>query len=228
MAEIQAVGDFNLSKAEIITSSGLKLDISSSIINITFFEDIGQSAITGQILLQDPAGISSIGPIIGQEYLRLKIQTPTLKDKSEIINFTENVLIVNSLETRKDIGDKIQAYVLQFSTSELVKNQRTKVSRSLKGTYSEIVKNMLNEVGCKKDMYIEPTAGIKRIIAPNVRPFDIIKMAARESISKFFYNRNYQFFETFRSYNFRSLSSLYAQKPVQKYTSYIKGTGTMR
>ena len=40
MAEIQAVGDFNLSKAEIITSSGLKLDISSSIINITFFEDI--------------------------------------------------------------------------------------------------------------------------------------------------------------------------------------------
>ena len=150
MAEIQAVGDFNLSKAEIITSSGLKLDISSSIINITFFEDIGQSAITGQILLQDPAGISSIGPIIGQEYLRLKIQTPTLKDKSEIINFTENVLIVNSLETRKDIGDKIQAYVLQFSTSELVKNQRTKVSRSLKGTYSEIVKNMLNEVGCKK------------------------------------------------------------------------------
>ena len=165
MAEIQAVGDFNLSKAEIITSSGLKLDISSSIINITFFEDIGQSAITGQILLQDPAGISSIGPIIGQEYLRLKIQTPTLKDKSEIINFTENVLIVNSLETRKDIGDKIQAYILQFSTSELIKNQRTKVSRSLKGTYSEIVKNMLNEVGCKKDMYIEPTAGIKRIIA---------------------------------------------------------------
>jgi len=226
MAEIQAVGDFNLSKAEIITSSGLKLDISSSIINITFFEDIGQSAITGQILLQDPAGISSIGPIIGQEYLRLKIQTPTLKNKSEIINFTENVLIVNSLETRKDIGDKIQAYVLQFSTSELVKNQRTKVSRSLKGTYSEIVKKMLNEVGCKKDMYIEPTAGIKRIIAPNVRPFDIIKMAARESLSKFFYNRNYQFFETFRSYNFRSLSSLYAQKPVQTYTSYIKGTGT--
>ena len=107
MAEIQAVGDFNLSKAEIITSSGLKLDISSSIINITFFEDIGQSAITGQILLQDPAGISSIGPIIGQEYLRLKIQTPTLKDKSEIINFTENVLIVNSLETRKDTADTL-------------------------------------------------------------------------------------------------------------------------
>ena len=118
MAEIQAVGDFNLSKAEIITSSGLKLDISSSIINITFFEDIGQSAITGQILLQDPAGISSIGPIIGQEYLRLKIQTPTLKDKSEIINFTENVLIVNSLETiyvrdKEPIEQRVEAIKLR-------------------------------------------------------------------------------------------------------------------
>ena len=60
------------------------------------------------------------------------------------------------------------------------------------------LKNMLNEVRCKKDMYIEPTAGIKRIIAPNVRPFDIIRMAARESISNFFSNRNYQFFETFK------------------------------
>ena len=35
-------------------------------------------------------------------------------------------------------------------------------------------------------MYIEPTAGSKRIVAPNVRPFDIIKMASREAVSKFY------------------------------------------
>jgi hypothetical protein len=227
MAEIQSVGDFNLVEASLITSNGKTFNLSSSIINITFFEDILQSAITGQILIQDPVGLSSVGPIIGQEYLKLKIETPTLTDKSEIIDFTENVLIVNSLESRKDISDKIQAYILHFTTSELAKNQRTKISRSLKGSYSEIVKKMLNEVECKKKIYVEPTSGNKRIVAPNIRPFDIISIAARESISNFFANRNYLFFETFRSYNFRSLSSLYAQNPVQTYTSYIKGTGVL-
>jgi len=228
MAGIQAVGDFELVKAEIITSSGMVIDLSASIINITIFEDTSMTAVTGDILLQDSAAISSIGPIIGQEYLKLKIRTPTLTQEEEIIDFTENVLIVNALEGRKDISDKIQAYVLHFTTSELVKNQRTKVSRSLKGTYSDIVKIMLGEVDCKKKIYVEPTSGTKRIVAPNVRPFDIIRMAARQAVSQFFSNPNYLFFETLKGYHFRSLSSLYAQSPIQTYTSYIKGTGTTK
>jgi len=226
MAGIQNAGDFELIKAELITSSGMVVDLSDSIINITFFEDTGMTAVTGNLLVQDAAGLSSIGPIIGQEYLKLKIRTPTLTGEDEIIDYTENVLIVNSLDGRKEVSDKVQAYALHFTTSELVINQRTKVSRSLKGSYSDIVKIMLGEVNCKKKVYVEPTSGSKRIVAPNVRPFDIIKMATRESISKFFRNRSYLFFETLKGYHFRSLSSLYAQPPKQEYTSYIKGTGS--
>ena len=226
MVGIQNAGDFELVKAELITSSGMVVDLSASIINITFFEDTTMGAVTGDILLQDAAGLTSIGPIIGQEYLKLKIKTPTLTDEDQIIDYTENVLIVNSLDGRKDISDKVQAYILHFTTSELVINQRTKVSRSLKGSYSDIVKIMLGEVNCKKKVYVEPTSGNKRIVAPNVRPFDIIKMATKEAVSKFFRNRSYLFFETLKGYHFRSLSSLYAQSPSQTYTSYIKGTGT--
>ena len=38
MAGIRSVGDFELSTAELITSSGMVIDLSSSIINITIFE----------------------------------------------------------------------------------------------------------------------------------------------------------------------------------------------
>ena len=51
------------------------------------------SSITGDILLQDSFALTSVGPIIGQEYLKLKIKTPSLTDKDEIIDFTENVFI---------------------------------------------------------------------------------------------------------------------------------------
>ena len=228
MAGIQSAGDFELVEAEIITSSGLVIDLSAAIINITFFEDTSMTAITGDILLQDSVAITSMGPIIGQEYLKLKLRTPSLTQEEETIDFTENVLIVNALEARQDVSDKTQAYMLSFTTSELVKNQRTKVSRSLKGSYSDIVKIMLGEVDCKKKIYVEPTSGSKRIVAPNVRPFDIIRMATREAVSKFFANSNYLFFETLKGYHFRSLSSLYAQSSVQDYTSYVKGKGTLK
>ena len=224
MAGIQNAGDFELIKAELITSSGMVIDLSDSIINITFFEDTGMTAVTGNLLVQDAAGLSSIGPIIGQEYLKLKIKTPTLTDEDQIIDYTENVLIVNSLDGRKEVSDKVQVYALHFTTSELVINQRTKVSRSLKGSYSDIVKIMLGEVNCKKKVYVEPTSGNKRIVAPNVRPFDIIKMATRQAVSQFFANPNYLFFETLKGYHFRSLASLYAQNPIQTYTQYVHGS----
>mgnify|MGYP006134440615 CR=1 FL=1 len=92
------------------------------------------------------------------------------------------LFIINSLQNRTTVGNSVQAYILNFTTSELVKNQRTKISRSLKGSYSDIVKTMLeDELDCRKNIYIEPTAGTKKIVAANMRPFDIIHMASREA-----------------------------------------------
>ena len=140
MAGLNAVGDFELSKAELITSSGMVIDLSASIINITIFEDTTMSSITGDILLQDSFGLTSVGPIIGQEYLKLQIKTPSLTDKDEIIDFTDNVFLINSLESRIEAGNSVTAYLLNFTSSEIIHNARTKVSRSLKGSYSDIVK----------------------------------------------------------------------------------------
>ena len=91
MSEIRAVGDFNLVTAEIITSAGLKINIKTSNIgHINLFEDIQRNAVSGEILVHDAAAFVSEAPIIGQEYLRLKIQTPSLTNESDIIDFTEN------------------------------------------------------------------------------------------------------------------------------------------
>ena len=185
MANMESVGDFKILEAKIITSSGLEVDISSSIVNIVIYEDTGTTSITGEIMLQDAFALTNIGPLIGQEYLKLKIITPSLTEKENTIDYTENVLIINSLSNRSTAGNNVQVYILTFTTSELVKNQRTRVRRSIEGTYSDIVKIMLQkELNCKKDIYIEPTSGIKRFVSPNMHPFDVIKMAASQSISK--------------------------------------------
>ena len=225
MSEIRAVGDFKLATAEIITSAGLKVNIKSNIVHINLFENIQRSAISGEILIQDAAGFVSEAPIIGQEYLRLKIQTPSLTKESEIIDFTENVFLVNSVQNRTEAGNNVSVYVLSFTSSEIVKDQRIRVTGSLTGTYSDIVKQMLDRVSCQKNIYIEPTRGVKRIVAPNISPFQVINMALNTSSSAINDNLSptYVFFENFKGYHFRSLASLYAQPIRQVYTTYEPG-----
>ena len=229
MAGLQKAGDFEINSAKIITSAGTEIDISASIIIITFFEDTGMMALSGNILMFDTVNLASIGPLIGQEYLKLKISTPSFKDKSAIIDFTENVFLIHSLQSRENVGNNAQGYLLNFISSEVVKNQRTKVSQTLKGSYSEIVKNMLvNYVDSKKDLYIEPTSGTKKIISPNVSPFDVITMAMNESISIHGKAPTYLFFETFKGYHFRSLASMYVQTPIFEFTTRVPGSFYVR
>ena len=119
----------------------------------------------------------------------------------------------------------MSVYVLTFTSAELTKNQRTRVNGSLTGTYSDIVRQMMNRVDCQKTIFIEPTRGVKRIVAPNVSPFTVIETILNSASSVISENSSpsYLFFETIKGYHFRSLASLYAQPISQSYTKYIAG-----
>ena len=212
--------------AEIITSSGSTFNIKdANIIGINFYENIQKNSVTGEILLQDAAGFISEGPIIGQEYLRLKIQTSSLKNEDDIIDFTENVFIINSVETRAEMANNVSVYLLSFSSSELSKNQRVKVNSSLTGTHSDIVKQMMDRVNCQKNIFLEPTKGVKRMVVPNLSPFSVIGMTLQSATSSINdnFSPSYLFFETLKGYHYRTLASLYAQPISQSYTKYVSG-----
>jgi len=223
--KIQEAGDFSLAKAIIITSSGIEIPIENNIVSLNLYEDCQRNAISGEVLIQDAADFIGMGPIIGQEYFLLKINTPSFKSEGDIIDFTKNVFVINSIENRIGVGNNVNVYLLSFTTSELVKNQRTRVNESLSGTYSDIVEDMLNRVNCQKQIFIEPTNGVKRIVAPNISPFQVISMALKQSTSSLSDNLSpsYMFYETFKGYHFRTLSSMYSQPIAQTYTSYIIG-----
>jgi len=213
MAEgLSGAGQFIIDVAEIITSSGLKVNILPSIISITLYESTELMTVSGNILMQDSGNLASIGPLIGQEYLKLKIRTPSFKGEHAIIDYTENAFVINTLKGRSDIGNNVQGYVLTFVTQELVTNQRTRVNEVLRGSYSSMVQNMLiNHIGTKKDIYCEDTVRNKKIITPNISPFGVIIKAMKESVSKRNNTTSFMFFENIRGFHFRSLASMYAE-----------------
>ena len=97
---------------------------------INIFEDMFKTSITGSIIITDTNDIVSKVPLVGQEYLTLKIKTPTLTLKRDMIDFTDNPFAVHKVTLRKEISSGGQIYQLKFISQELPKSSQRKISKS--------------------------------------------------------------------------------------------------
>ena len=229
MAEgLQHAGEFKIDMCELITSTGMRIDLKATVMGITLFEDITSLTVSGSLVISDPVNMVSHGPIIGQEYLYLKIHTPSFTAAGQaVIDFSKNVFLVHSVATRKKLTNGVQVFSLNFVSQELIKNQRLKVMQSLTASWSDIVKKMLTDAAyldTKKRMVIEPSAGIKKFVSPNIRPLDVVKLATKQAVSTFKGQPTYLFYETLKGFNFRTLASMYNMPEQLEYTTYVPGT----
>ena len=226
MAEgLTGPGDFVLDSCTLVTTSGKRIDLTKSVIGLTLYEGITSSTVTGEIVITDAANLSSTGPIIGHEYLFLKIRTPTIEgfgDKS-VIDFSENAFVVNSITAREPMGN-VQVMALHFVSQELVKNQRLRVHQSFASSWSDIVKKILIDyIKTKKNIIVEPSSGIKKFVAPSLRPLDLINLATKQAIAKYKLEPTYIFYESLKGFNFRTFASLYNQTPFLEYSEQPAG-----
>ena len=147
MAEkLEYAGDYLIEKLELVTSAGVVVDLRSLYLGLTLYEDLFSLTVTGTLTIHDSTNLTSLGPIIGQEYLHIKIRTPfDNTDGSTTIDFSENAFIVHSVVKREAVGDNIQMLALSFVSQELIKNQRLKVTQSFTGTWSDIVEKVMTD-----------------------------------------------------------------------------------
>ena len=222
---ISEAGDFKVDEVSITTSTGLVVDLLGSVMHVTFFESLENAAITGNILITDHVNLVATGPIIGQEFIKMKLRTPGMSGENGVIDFSKNVLVVTSMKIRDNIGNGQQAVLLDFSSAEMLKNERTKLNSSYEGTCSELFRKIMrSDLDCTKELFVEPSEGLKKIVFPNVRPIHAIHMLKRQAIARDGLNSPYIFYEDLKGFHFRSLASMYATPSVMKYTTSIAGS----
>ena len=199
---------------------GVKHPITQYVQKVTIFEDIDKWGITGNLFLLDvdnlvsgfwngsPAG----GPhaIVGQELLYLKFKTAG-SDFS--VDFSEHPLHVHKIEALQGLDPEgqgatsvaAQTYRIHFVSPELLNNDRVRVSQAYEDTYSEIVKDIMKtHLKTKKDVWIEDTKNIIKVVIPNLHPFAAIAALSRLCVSKPGV-ANYNFYETTKGYRFKTL-----------------------
>ena len=224
MAEgkIRIAGEFEISVCKLNLINGEEIDLLTNetpLIQLKLREGIMFSGIVGQLLFGDSMNIKSMGPIIGQETLLLKMQTTKgFDEETASWDFTVNNLAVTKIVASKDLSDVHNATMIEFVSQELKENYRMRLSQTYEGEISKIVETILKkDLNSGKNLFIEPTIGKKKFIAPNMCPFDVINLLKRQAISE---NKEptYHFWESTNGYHFRTLDSMYGENnPIMKY-----------
>ena len=214
---MQYAGEFEIKQAQIFSPDGEATDLLTDfqLIEINLFEDMFKSAITGNAIVIDTRDIISKIPLIGQERLSLKIATPSLTKKEDIIDFTENHFFVHKIAGRQEVSSGGQTYQIQFVSNEAIKNSRKRVSKAYyntKANIGEIVFDLLAEdnqgIQTSKEVFIEETVGTRAMVLTNSNPFSVIKKLSREAVSKRG-SPHYVFFENKDGIHFKTLQELY-------------------
>ena len=225
MAGINFAGEYNIQELKLFTSSGNVIDLSGSFVSMNIYEDIFSPCLTGDITVVDTNAIIMNAPVTGQDFLSFKITTPGLENQS--INFTETVMSVYRIDTRISVSMGSEVFTLHFCSPEGLRDNRVRVSKSYAQSIDTIVEDVLTSkfyINSNKDLFIEPTTGIKKMVVPNMHPFKLINLLKRETKAEYNGSPHYLFFENINGIHFRSLDSLYAQKDIGLFHSGDAGT----
>ena len=215
---INFAGEYHLKELLVHTSSGNILNLTKAVQSIDIFEDMFSTSLSGSITILDVDNIAENGPVIGQEYMTLKITTPSLDEQE--INFTNSSFAIYKVTVREAISQDTQLLALSFISPELLRDKRVRVSKSYTDSIDRIVESVLTDaryINTNKDVYIEPTSGIRKIISPNLHPYAFINNLMQESVTAKNSAPYFFFFENLKGIHFKSFDRILSEDSIGEF-----------
>lgn len=223
---IQKAGSVLIKELKIITSENIIFDISDFLIELNLFEDIFSSYLKGNLVLTDSRNLIELGPLIGEEYLILKLQTPTF---NQIISKTFRIYKVSDRTVIRD--NNTQNFILHFASIELFYDILLPLFIPFEGTVHEVAGKIFSDyIASNRDWQISTsnnsikeleyttpltvlnaTSNKVKFISPGWTPFKCINWLASKAIPKDLKAKNYLFFESNKSFYFGSVEYIYKE-----------------
>ena len=220
-----SAGEYFIDALTFVNYKGEGIDLVNIFEEINIFEDIWKNFITGNILIKDANNLFRNFPIIGQEYLRMKIGSKPHSGKA-----LELIFRIHGTSEVGQSKEGVVVYSLNFCSPEMERDQYSKIPHTYKGTAEEIVGDILGEsgnresdkLGIDKDRkYLnwEFSNGTEIVISPsNKSPVETINMVAAKTVADDDKGCTFVFFESITgSFNFLCVENLVKQKPSTTY-----------
>jgi len=121
---VQYAGEYKLEECNLLSSTGVLARLDSNVIEINIYENIFTNSLQLSLVLVDQNNLIMNMPVVGQEFVSLKLSTPGVGT----FDFTENVFSVYKVASRQDLSSGTQIYELQLISPETLRNNRTRIS----------------------------------------------------------------------------------------------------
>jgi hypothetical protein len=190
------------------------------------YEDIFKNHLYGEILLTDSRDIIDKLNIHGEEFLNIKLKTPSFSDK-DIIEKTFRVYKISNREIVRD--SNTQNFTLHFVSVELFYDILLPLFVSFEGNITDVVSDIFsnyiatsrnfdiadNEKEVKEKekvtelIIINETENKVKFVSPGWSPLRCINWLASKSIPKDGIAKNFLFFESNKNFYFGTVENLF-------------------
>jgi hypothetical protein len=213
-------GDVRIVAAVLVNKEGQSIDIRDILKEVRIYENIFSPFITGKLVIQDSVGLSTLLPAVGEELLMLEIETPT-GNTDKLANRLHRLAAfhVYKMSVAANVAMKSKLYTLDFISIDGFKDMNTAISRTFRGTPSEIAKKLVEEkefLKSDREAIIEETTNSLIYTSNFWSPARNMFYLAENSVNKKG-NPNYFFFENAEGFVFASLDTLVDTIPQQQF-----------
>jgi hypothetical protein len=200
--ELEEPGQFTLYECTINTKVGI-VNVIKMIESFNIYESIFKTFVTGDLTLLDVENFLNIANITGTEPVKIKFGTKGSKHRIDVD------LIVYKIKNKEKINENTNRYTLSLVSPEFLTDIRTKISKSFDGTYSDMIKIIYSDyLSSGTPLWLQKVNNSNRVIIPNKSPVDAINMISQFAISETADNSNFLFFQTTKSFHFRSITEM--------------------
>jgi hypothetical protein len=202
-------GQVSFEYLKLISSQGIVVDLNDYLVEINIFEDIFANFLHGQVMVSDSRNLIAKMPIIGNEYLLVKFETPTLGVPIEKVF---RVYSIDNVVSSRDNNTK--TYILNFVSIEAFNDAVISVFKPYNGLISDVAGEIFTEFlesparpkfeenNITLDetdtipLYVEPTKNKIKFISPGWTPAMCINWLASKAIPGDGGSPDYLFWET--------------------------------
>lgn len=202
-------GQVSFEYLKLISSQGIVVDLNDYLVEINIFEDIFSNFLHGQIMLSDSRNLIAKMPLIGDEYLLVKFETPTLGVSIEKVF---RVYSIDNIVTVRDNNTK--TYVLNFASIEAFNDAVVSVFKPYSGLVSDVAGAIFTEFlespskpkfedrsitldeSETTSLFVEPSKNKIKFISPGWTPAKCINWLASKAIPEDGGAPDYLFWET--------------------------------
>jgi hypothetical protein len=210
---LQRAGEVRIEQLKLINASNDVIDLSEFVVELNLYEDLFKSYLHGHLVITDSRNIIDKFNIHGEEFLNVKLRTPSFPDEQVI----EKTFRIYKLSDRTIVRDKnTQNFVLHFISVEFFYDVSLPLFAPFEGTVTDVAGKIFSDfIATSRNFNVSETdnavtenpkgtdliiinesSNKVKFISPGWSPFKCINWLASKAIPKDGTAKNFIFFES--------------------------------